>query len=400
LRLYRERRENVANVYLLGGARTAFGSFGGVLRDTGAQELGVMAARAACERAGVATDLIDHAVFGQVVQSSANAAYFARHVALATGVAIEAPALTVNRLCGSGLQAVVSAAEGILLGYSHVALAGGAENMSQIPYAMHGARFGMGLGKPELTDMLTATLYDDYAGCQMGETAEILADEYGISRAEQDEFALRSQQLASAAQDALREEIVPVTVRVKQGELLVAQDEHVRPDTTLARLAALRPVFRANGTVTAGNASGINDGAAAVVVASDEAVSRHGLRPLARIAGYGFAGVEPRRMGIGPVAAIGMAVSRAGWVLSEVDLFEINEAFAAQVLAVTKALSIPIDRVNLQGGAIALGHPVGASGARLLLCAALQLRRTGKHKGVVSLCIGGGQGIAVAIEAV
>lgn len=385
-------------VFLVGGARTPFGSFGGVFKDVPAHDLAVAAVRAALGRAGADASAIDQVVLGQVVQSSSDAAYFARHVALAAGVPVTAPALTVNRLCGSGLQAVVSAAEGIMLGYSDLAIAGGAENMSRIPYAMHGARFGAGLGKPELTDMLTATLYDDYAGCQMGETAEILADEYGISRARQDEFALRSQQLAVANNEARAEEITPVTVSTRRGSVVVSNDEHIRQDTTLERLGALRPVFRDQGTVTAGNASGINDGAAAVVLASAEAVAKYDLKPLARLVGYGFAGVDPRRMGIGPVQAMRTAVARAGWTLDEVDLFEVNEAFAAQTLAVMQALSLPLDRVNPQGGAIALGHPVGASGARLLLTAALQLRRAGRRKALVSLCIGGGQGIAAAIE--
>lgn len=385
-------------VYVVAGARTAFGSFGGVFKDVSAEDLAVVAMKAACERAGVKPAAVDQAVFGQVVQSSANAAYFARHVALKAGVPHTTPALTVNRLCGSGLQAVVSAAEAIMLGYSELSIAGGAETMSRIPYAMHGARFGSGLGKPDLTDMLTATLYDQYAGCEMGETAELLADEYGISRLAQDEFALRSQQLASKARGELREEIAPVTVRTRRGETVIDEDEHVRPDTSLARLAALRPVFRKDGTVTAGNASGINDGAAAVVLASAEAVTKHGLKPLAKLTGYGFAGVDPRRMGIGPVQAMQMAVSRAGTSLQEVDLFEINEAFAAQALAVIHELELPLARVNLQGGAIALGHPVGASGARLLLTAALQLRRSQSQRALVSLCIGGGQGIAAVIE--
>lgn len=385
-------------VYVVAGVRTAFGSFGGVFKDVSAEDLAVVAMKAACERAGVTPAAVDQAVFGQVVQSSANAAYFARHVALKAGVPHTTPALTVNRLCGSGLQAVVSAAEAIMLGYSELSIAGGAETMSRIPYAMHGARFGSGLGKPDLTDMLTATLYDQYAGCEMGETAELLADEYGISRLAQDEFALRSQQLASKARGELREEIAPVTVRTRRGETVIDEDEHVRPDTSLARLAALRPVFRKDGTVTAGNASGINDGAAAVVLASAEAVTKHGLKPLAKLTGYGFAGVDPRRMGIGPVQAMQMAVSRAGTSLQEVDLFEINEAFAAQALAVIHELELPLARVNLQGGAIALGHPVGASGARLLLTAALQLRRSQRQRALVSLCIGGGQGIAAVIE--
>jgi len=390
----------MAEVYVLAGARTPFGDFGGSLKEITSEELAITAASAATQRAGIVPEQIDYSVFGQVVQSSPSAAYFARHVALRTGVPVSAHALTVNRLCGSGLQAVISAAEAIMLGYCELALAGGAESMSRYPYSLHGARFGTGLGKPELTDMLTATLYDEYAGCHMGETAERLADEFVISRSDQDTYAARSHQLATQAELWLAEEITPVFITHKQMTQEFTRDEHIRADSTTARLAALRPVFRTNGSVTAGNSSGINDGAAALVLSSEKAVVEHGLVPIARITGYGFAGVEPGRMGMGPVVAIENALLKAGWTLPDVDLFEINEAFAAQVLAVVQALEIPLNKVNLQGGAIALGHPVGASGARLLLTAALQLQRSGGTKAIIALCIGGGQGIAVAIEKV
>lgn len=389
----------MALTYILGGARTAFGAFGGALSTVDAADLAVIAARGAIQRSGVAVDEIDQTVFGNVVQSSPAAAYFARHVGIAAGVPVAAPALTVNRLCGSGLQAAVSAAQSILLGESDVALVGGAESMSRYPYSMHGARFGAGAGKPELTDMLWATLTDAQAGCSMGQTAENLASEYGISREAQDAFALRSQKLAHshAAERAL--EIVPVEVVGKKGVHVVDADEHIRPDTSMQRLGGLKPAFRADGTVTAGNASGINDGAAALVIASERYVKRMGAtQPLARLVSYAVVGVEPTRMGIGPAPALRMALQRAALALDDLAFVEVNEAFAAQTLAVVQDLKIDPARVNPMGGAIALGHPVGASGARILLSAAMQLSRSSERYAAVALCIGGGQGIAAVIE--
>lgn len=384
------------DAYVVAGARTPFGSFGGSLKDVAAEELALYAAQGALERASVNPERVDNVVFGNVVQSSPNAAYFARHVGLRAGAPESAPALTVNRLCGSGLQAVISAVESILLGHSDLALAGGAESMSRIPYAMHGARFGFGPGKPELTDMLWATLKDEYAGCGMGETAENLASDFQLDRLRQDEFALRSHHRAAAARSLLREEIVPVSVRSRGRETIIEEDEHIRPDTTVEQLARLRPAFREGGTVTAGNASGINDGAAAVVVASREGLGQ--VEPLARVVSYAVVGVDPSRMGIGPVPAIRLALERADMRLSDMDIVEVNEAFASQTLAVQTELQIEDEKLNALGGAIALGHPVGASGARLLLSAALRLRRERLRRAVVSLCIGGGQGIAMIIE--
>ncbi len=385
-------------VFIIGGARTPFGSFGGSLKEVPAEDLAVTASAAAIQRAGIEGRLIDNVVFGNVVQSSPNAAYFARHVGLRAGTLESTPALTVNRLCGSGLQAAVSAAESIMLGYSEIGLAGGAESMSRIPYSMHASRFGFGTGTPIVTDMLWATLKDEYAGCGMGDTAENLADDYGISREEQDEFAFRSHQKAEASREQFAKEITPVIITSKRGNIEVTLDEHIRPSTTLEKLASLKPTFRRDGTVTAGNASGINDGAAAVVLAGGEAVKNYGLKPIAQIIGYGIAGVDPTRMGIGPVPALEKAFKRSGLTINDMDVVEINEAFAAQTLAVKKVLSIPDEKLNPLGGAIALGHPVGASGARLLFSAALQLQRNQGRYAVVSLCIGGGQGIAMIIE--
>ncbi len=385
-------------VYILGGARTPFGSFGGGLKDVPAEDLAVTASVAAMARANISSKQIDNVVFGNVIQSSANAAYFARHVGLRAGTLESTPALTVNRLCGSGLQAVISAAESIMLGYSEIGLAGGAENMSRIPYSMHASRFGFGSGAPVVTDMLWATLKDDLAGCSMGDTAENLADSYNISRQEQDEFALASHLRATASREQFAEEITMVTISSKRGSTEIVLDEHIRPATTIEKLASLKPSFRKDGTVTAGNASGINDGAAALIVAGSDAVQNYGLQPIAKIIGYGIAGVDPTRMGIGPVPALEKAFKRTGLSMSEMDVIEINEAFAAQTLAVKKVLAIPDDKLNPLGGAIALGHPVGASGARLLLSAALQLQRNHLRYAAVSLCIGGGQGIAVIIE--
>ncbi|MCL6516386.1 thiolase family protein [Alicyclobacillus sp.] len=387
-------------VYLVDGARTPFGTFGGSLKDVTATRLGAIASVEALRRAGVDPGTVDNVVFGNVIQSHNGAPYLARHIALDAGVPVEAPALTVNRLCGSGLQAVVSAVKDILLGESEVALAGGAESMSQAPYVLRGARFGMRMGDALASDVLTEALTDCRGNLPMGITAENLAQRYEISREAQDEFACESQARAARARSSgrLAEEIVPVTVPAKKGEASVEQDEHIRPGTTMEALAKLKPAFRKDGTVTAGNASGINDGAAAVVVASERAVRQHGLRPLARILGWAVAGVDPAYMGIGPVPAIRKALSAAGVSFDDVALWEVNEAFAAQYLAVERELGLPRERTNVNGGAIALGHPIGASGARVLLTLAYELAHRGERIGVASLCIGGGQGIAMVIE--
>ncbi|HLJ69023.1 MAG TPA: acetyl-CoA C-acetyltransferase [Chloroflexota bacterium] len=387
------------DVFVVDGARTPFGAFGGAFKDVSAIELGAAAASAAMERSDIEPSRIDQVFFGNVIQTSADAIYMARHVGLKSGVPTEVPALTVNRLCGSGLQAMISGAQAMLLDEADAVLAGGAENMSQAPYVVYGARWGLRLGSTEFQDYLFQALNDPYCGCDMANTAENLAEEYGISRQEVDEFALRSQQAAAAAQEKcyFTAEIVPVSVPGKKGPVEVARDEHPRPDTSAEVLARLQPVFRKNGVVTAGNASGIVDGAAAVVLATEEGLG--GKRPIGRIVSWGVVGVEPRIMGIGPARAIPAALERAGLTMDDIDLIEINEAFSAQYLAVERELGLDRDRVNVNGGAIAIGHPLGASGARLGLTLLYELRRRGGRFGVASACIGGGQGIAVVFEA-
>lgn len=386
------------DIFVVHGARTPFGAFGGAFKDVSAIELGASAARAAMERSDADPATVDHVVIGNVIQTSADAVYMARHVGLRAGVPVEVPALTVNRLCGSGLQAMISGAQSMLLGEASVVLAGGAENMSQAPFQNYGARWGLRLGNAQLTDYLWESLTDPYAGCDMANTAENLAEQYGISREEVDEYALRSQQEAKRAQEQcyFSSEIVPVPVKTRRGEVVVERDEHPRPDTTAEALAKLPPVFRKDGVVTAGNASGIVDGAAAVVLATDDRLN--GTRPLGKILSWATVGVDPRIMGIGPARAIPLALQRAGLGLDQVDLIEVNEAFAPQYVAVEKELGLDRAKTNVNGGAIAIGHPLGASGTRIGLHLLLELRRRGGKYGVASACIGGGQGIAVVFE--
>jgi acetyl-CoA acetyltransferase family protein len=387
------------NVYVVDGARTPFGAFGGSFKNTSAIELGAVAARGAIEKSGVDSSQIDHVIFGNVIQTSPDAVYMARHIGLRAGVPVEVSALTVNRLCGSGLQAMISGAQSMMLGESRLVLAGGTENMSQAPFQNYGARWGLRLGNAQLIDYLWEALTDTYAGCDMANTAENLGERYGISRAEVDAYALRSQQATKRAQEQcyFSAEIVPVTVKGKRGPNEVTRDEHPRPDTTLEGLSALPPAFRENGLVTAGNASGIVDGAAAVVLATDESLDER--EPLGRIVSWATVGVDPKFMGIGPAVAIPMALQRAGLTLDEVDLIEVNEAFAPQYLAVEKALGLDREKTNVNGGAIAIGHPLGASGTRIGLSLLYELRRREGRYGVASACIGGGQGIAVVFEA-
>jgi acetyl-CoA acetyltransferase family protein len=387
------------DIFVVDGARTPFGSFGGSFKDVSAIDLGTAAAKGALERSGYAPEEIEQVVFGNVIQTSADAIYMARHVGLKAGVPQEAPALTVNRLCGSGLQAMVSGAQAMLLGEANTVLAGGAENMSQAPYVVRGARWGLRMGNTEFQDYLWEALTDPFCGCDMANTAENLAEQYGISREEVDAYALRSQQAAKAAQEKcyFTAEIVPVEVKGKKGPVTIDRDEHARPDTTAEVLAKLPPVFRKNGVVTAGNASGIVDGAAAVVISTKDGLGDR--EPIGRILSWGIVGVDPRIMGIGPAKAIPVALERAGLSLDQIDLIEINEAFSAQYLAVEKELSLDREKVNVNGGAIAIGHPLGASGARLGLTLLYELRRCGGKYGVASACIGGGQGIAVLFEA-
>jgi acetyl-CoA acetyltransferase family protein len=392
---------NDRDIVVLGGARTPFGTFMGPLKDVSAIDLGVIAAKAALERSGVDARDVDQVVFGNVLQTSKDAIYFARHVALKAGVPIEVPALTVNRLCGSGLQAVVSAAQALLLGEGTIALVGGGENMTQAPFVIRGARSGLSLGEHQLEDYLWEALVDSYCGCGMAITAENLAEQYGISRQEVDAYALRSQETAKRAQQQgwLAEEIVSVTVKDRKGkETVVDRDEGIR-ETSPEALAKLPSRFREGGVVTAGNASGINDAGAALVIATGAAARERGLKPVARLVSWGIVGVEPTIMGIGPAPAIRQALKRADLTLDQMDRVEVNEAFAAQYLAVEKELGLQREKTNVNGGAISLGHPLAASGARLSLTLINELRRNGLKYGAASLCIGGGQGIAAVFAA-
>ncbi len=391
-------------VVVLSGVRTGFGSFGGTLKDATATDLGVHAATAALARAGVAPSQVDHVVFGNALQTSADAIYLARHVALRSGCPIETPALTVNRLCGSGFEAIIQGAQQILLGESATVLVGGTESMSQAPHVVRGARWGLRLGPPApLEDALWEALKDSQCGLSMAETAEKLAAQYGLARAAVDEVALMSQQRARDAWAAGRyaDELAPVPItnrKTRQAEPWAA-DEHMRPDTTPEALAKLPPYFRKDGVVTAGNASGICDGAAALVLAGADTAAANGWAPLGRIVAWATAGVDPSVMGIGPAPAARKALAKAGLTLAQMDLVEVNEAFAAQYLAVEQELGLDRRRTNADGGAIALGHPLAASGARLTLHLLHALRRAGKRLGLASACIGGGQGQAVIVEA-
>jgi len=390
------------DVFILGGARTPMAEYVGALKDISAIELGAIASRAALERTGVKPEWIDHVVFGNALQTSADALYGARHVGLKAGVPVEVPALTVNRLCGSGIQSAVSGAQLLLLGEADIVLAGGMENMSQAPHVIRGARSGFKFGQGKLEDSLWASLLDTNCGCTMAVTAENCARKYGISREEQDAYALRSQQLAHRAwtEGRLAEEVVPVELKSRKGVTLFAQDDHMRPETTMEILAKLPLAFSKDGFVTAGNASGIVDGGAALVLASKAGVEKHGLKPLARLTGWAAAGVEPTLMGMGPAPATRQVLARTGLTLDAIDLIEVNEAFAGQYLAVEKELGLDREKVNVNGGAIALGHPLGMTGTRLLLTLLYELRRRGARRGLATACIGGGQGIAAIIETV
>jgi len=387
-------------VLIVGGARTPMTEYVGALKDISALDLGAIAARGAFARTGVEPASIDHVVIGNVLQTSADAIYGARHVALKAGVPIEVPALTVNRLCGSGIQAAVSGAQMIQLGEASLVLTGGVESMSQAPHVIRGLRGGLKLGQGKLEDSLWEALTDTYCGCPMAITAENCAAKYGITREAQDCYALRSQQLADAAWRAGRfaDEIAPVEIRTRKGTQIVDRDDHMRPDTTLETLAKLPAAFKKDGTVTAGNASGIVDGGAALLLASPEAVERHRLKPIGRLVAWASVGVDPALMGMGPAPASRKALVLAGLSLDDMDLVEVNEAFAGQYLAVEKELGLNRDIVNVNGGAIALGHPLGMSGTRLLLTLVLELRRRGKTRGLATACIGGGQGIAAIVE--
>jgi acetyl-CoA acetyltransferase family protein len=392
----------VRDIVLVDGARTPFGTFCGSLKDHSAIDLGVVASKGALQRAGVSPQDVDQVIFGNVAQSCPDAIYLARHIGLKAGCRIDSPSLTVNRLCGSGFQAVVSAAQQILLGEAQVVLAGGTENMTQLPYIIRGARTGLPMRHQQLEDYLWTILEDPYIGYGMAMTAENLAEQHRLTRKEVDEVALASHVRAHAGWESgrLAEEVVPIALKGKKGATVqFARDEHIRPQTTPESLASLPPVFKKDGVVTAGNASGICDGAAALVVTSRQVAQERGLRPIGRILAWGLAGVPPEIMGIGPVPASQRALQKAGLSLDQMDLVEINEAFAAQYLAVEREMGLDREKTNVNGGAVALGHPVGCSGARLLLTILYELRRRGGGRGLASACIGGGQGITVIVEA-
>jgi acetyl-CoA acetyltransferase family protein len=397
---------NKNEIVILGGARTAMAEYSGTpgfgkLKELSALELGALALKGAFQKTGVIPAQIDHTVFGNAGQTSADALYGARHVALKAGVPVEKPALTVNRLCGSGIQSIISGAQMLLLNEATFVAAGGMENMSQAPYVLRGAREGFRFGQqPQLEDSLFASLMDTYCGFYMAQTAENLAKKFAIPREAQDAFALRSHQLGAEAVEKglFAQEIVPIVLEKKGQKVTVDRDDHIKPETTLEALKSLRPAFGKDGTVTAGNASGIVDGAAAVIVTTADAAKRNSLKPMGRIVEWATVGVPPEIMGIGPAPAIREVLKRAKVELDQVDLFEINEVFSAQYLAVEKDLGLDPEKVNVNGGAIALGHPLGMSGGRLITMLVHELRRTGGRWGLATMCIGVGQGIATVVE--
>jgi acetyl-CoA C-acetyltransferase len=390
------------DVVIVGGTRTAIGTFQGSLKDEAPSELGAVVAAEALRRADVAPDAVGHVVFGNVIHTEPKDMYLSRVAAMGAGIPKETPAMTLNRLCGSGLQAVISAAQFIMLGDTDVAVAGGAESMTRAPHSTNAVRTGMKMGEMTFVDMMLGALDDPFGGGHMGITAENVAERWRIDRVEQDRFAVESQRRAAEAlaEKRFSSQIVGIEVRKGRDLVIFDTDEHPKPGTTLESLAALRPAFRKDGSVTAGNASGINDGAAAVVLMSAERAARENRKPMARIIGYAHAGVEPSLMGMGPVPAVRKLLERTGLAASDFDVIESNEAFAAQACAVGRELGFAEKRTNPNGGAIALGHPVGATGVIILVKALYELQRTGGSRALCTMCIGGGQGIALAVEAV
>lgn len=391
------------DIYIVSGARTAIGTFGGSLASMRPADLGTIVIKEAIARAGVPAERIQNVVIGTVIPTQADDCYASRVAAVNAGVPIEAPAMNVNRLCGSGLQAIVSAAQAVALGEHDLAIGGGTEVMSNAAHLTSAARSGVRMGALSFEDAMLGALQDPFAHYHMGITAENVAERCGISREEQDETAVESQKRAAAAIAAgyFKEQIVPVEIKTRKGVTIFDTDEHVKPDTSVEALAKLKPAFKKDGgTVTAGNASGINDGAAAVVLASGKAVSELGLKPLAKIIGWGHAGVEPSHMGLGPVKAVPVALQRAGLTLDQIDVIEANEAFAAQACGVAKELGFDPAKTNPNGSGISLGHPIGATGAILTVKTIYELQRTGKRYGLITMCIGGGQGIAMVVERV
>ena len=393
---------DIRNLVLVDGVRTPMISYNGDFAEITAIDLAAHAAKALFDRTGIVPTEIDQTFVGNALQTSSDAIYGARHVALKAGVPKEVPALTVNRLCGSGIQSVISGAHAILVGEAATCLVGGMENMSQAPHVIRGARKGFRLGQGALEDLLMSSLNDPFCGCYMAQTSNNLARDYSISREEQDAFAIRSQQRAGAAwsNGKLAEEVAPLEVGKGKRAKRVERDDHLRPDTTMEDLAGLPTAFDKDGFVTAGNASGIVDGAAMMILSTEERTAERGWKPMARILSWSVVGVEPSRMGIGPAPAIRAALKKAGMALSDLDLIEINEAFAGQILAVAKDLELDMEKLNVNGGAIALGHPLGASGTRLLITLSKELARRGGGTGVASACIGGGQGIAMIVESI
>lgn len=399
------------DVVFLSGKRTPFGTFLGVLSKVSATELGVIASKAAIEQAGISASDIDSVIFGNVMQTSPDAIYCARHVGLLAGAPIPTPAVTINRLCGSGFESLVQASHLLRLGEANIVLAGGTENMTQAPHTVRGARFGFKLGGTEMNDYLREVLMDPQAGCEMALTAENLAEKYGISRQDADEYGYRSQTAWLAAREGgfYEDEIVPVTIKSRAGDQVIDTDEHpqlspLRPDKVRARFSAeamakLPPVFKKDGTVTAANASGINDGAGAMILTTGRIANERGLKPIGRLIASAAVGVEPKYMGIGPVAAIRSALSRAGMGLGDMDLVEINEAFSSQYLACERELELDRSKTNIHSGGVAVGHPLAASGTRITMHLLYALKKLGLRYGVGSACIGGGQGIAVVVEA-
>ena len=389
------------NIVVVAGQRTPFGSFGGSLKDLSATDLSVIASQATLLQAGVAASEVDHVVIGNVVQSSADAAYLARHVGLKVGASVSTPAVTINRLCGSGFQAWVQAVQMIQTGEATCVLAGGTEQMTQIPYVLRNVRFGgIRMGNGQLEDYMTSALTDSYAGIPMAITAEILGEKYGITRAQVDQYSMQSQQRFDQALKAgkFAQEMTAVKVETKKGLLEITKDEHPKPEVTLEKISAMKPLFKKDGLVTAATASGVVDGAASSLLMSESKAKQLGVKPLARIVAYASVGCQPEIMGIGPAAAARKALQKAGLQLSQMDLVEVNEAFAAQYLAVEKELQLDPAKTNVNGGAIAVGHPLGASGARIMNHLVYELHRRSARYALGSACIGGGQGIAVIIE--
>ncbi|MGQ9925433.1 MAG: acetyl-CoA C-acyltransferase family protein [Chloroflexaceae bacterium] len=387
-------------VVILSGVRTAIGTYGGSLKDQPPTELGALVVREAVARAGVEPKEIEHVVFGNIIHTDPHDMYVARVAAVNGGLPVETPALTLNRLCGSGLQAIISASQSILLGDIDAAIGGGAEVMSRSPYSSMAMRWGARMNDTRMVDMMVGALNDPFDDCHMGVTAENIAAKWGISREDQDALAVESHRRAAAAIEAgyFKSQIVPVELKVKGGTQIFDTDEGVRRDTTLEKLARLKPVFVKDGTVTAGNASSINDAAAAVVLMERSVAERRGYKPLARLVGYSHAAVEPKYMGIGPVPAVRRLLERTGVRLEDIDILEVNEAFAAQALAVMRDLDLPPDKTNPNGSGISLGHPIGATGCILTVKAVHELQRTGVRYALVTMCIGGGQGIAALFE--